>query len=52
MNLTKYSIDYSWEDHVQAMVNNIILKLYKQYNPEKVKELESMVKEYLENKIE
>jgi len=52
MSLTKCSIDYSWEDHVQAMVNNIILKLYKKCNPEKVKELESMVKEYLENNNE
>jgi hypothetical protein len=50
MSFNNYSIDYSWEDQVNAMVNNIILKFYKEFNPEKVKEIENIVKEYLSEK--
>jgi len=45
-------IDYTWEDQVDAIVNDLILKLYKQHYPEKVQEIREFVKEYLENKLE
>jgi hypothetical protein len=43
----RHEIDLTWEDQVNALVNEIILKLYKQYNEDKVKEIENMVKKHL-----
>ena len=50
--MNNVSIDYSWEDQVNVIVNDLILKLYKQHYPDKVQEIRELVKEYLENKLE
>ena len=46
--MNKHQVDYSWEDKVTSLVNKIILKLYRTYNPDKVLDLEKLVKNHLE----
>ena len=47
--MSNIQIDYSWEDRVNHLVNNIIIKLYRENNPNKVNELKNLVKKHLEN---
>lgn len=42
-------IDYSWEDQVNAKVNDIILKLFKEKYPDRVKLIKELVKTHLES---
>ena len=46
----RHEIDFSWEDKVNVLTNHIIIKLYKECNPDKVLEIEKLVKEHLESK--
>ena len=46
--MNNYQVDYSWEDKVTSLVNKIILKLYRTHNPNKVLDLEKLVKKHLE----
>lgn len=47
--MNKHQVDYSWEDKVNSLVNYIIIKLYREHNPNKVSELQNLVKKHLEN---
>jgi len=47
--MNRFEIDYSWEERVNALVNSIILKLYKENNKEKVIEIKNLVKKHLES---
>jgi hypothetical protein len=47
--MNNHQIDYSWEDKVNSLVNSIIIKLYREHNPDKIIELEKLVKKRLEN---
>jgi len=46
--MNRFDIDYSWEERVNALVNSIILKLYKENNPEKLIEIKKLVKQHLD----
>ena len=46
--MNRFDVDYSWEERVNALVNYIILKLYKENNPEKVIEIKNLVKQHLD----
>lgn len=48
--MNKNETHYSWEDRVNAIVNNIIITLYREYNPNKISELENLVKKHLESR--
>ena len=46
--MNRFEIDYSWEEKVNFLVNSIILKLYKENNPEKVIEIKKIAEQYLD----
>lgn len=46
--MNKLYVNYSWEDKVTALVDSIILKLYKEHNPDKVLEIKELVKKHLD----
>lgn len=48
--MNKHQVDYSWEDQVNALVDCIIIKLYRELNRDKIIELEKLVKKHLENR--
>ncbi len=46
--MNHFEVDYTWEDRVNALVNSIILKLYKKNNPEKIIQIKNLVKQHLD----
>lgn len=48
--MNNHQVDYSWEDQVNALVNHLIIKLYRDNNQDKIIELQNLVKKYLENR--
>jgi len=47
--MNRFDVDYSWEDQDNILVDRIIIKLYREHNPDKIIELEKLVKKHLEN---
>lgn len=45
----KFSIDYSWEEKVDSLTNQLILKIIKEEQPELYKNIQNIVKVHLDS---
>ena len=43
----KFSVDYSWEDQVDTLTNQLILKIIKEEQPELYQNVQNIVKSHL-----
>jgi hypothetical protein len=46
----RHEIDFSWEEKVNALTNQIIIKLFKDKFHKEYKDIENIVKKHLESK--
>jgi len=49
INGNKFSVNYSWEEKVDSLTNQLILKIIKEEKPDLFKSIQEIVKVYLES---